>query len=191
MIWVIIESLSILIVYKQKNLSHIEDYDNYNLRAAMIHVIGDIVQSIGVVIAALLIYLYADMDKYDYWHMADPVCTYLFSILVIFTTIRIVRDCIRVLMEGTPKDIEINDFRDQLLLVDNVEEIHDLHIWSLSIGKPTMSVHIFVKGGKNEVLKSTTKICRKYGIYHSTIQIEDWKSKDHPNYIQCRHNIHY
>lgn len=78
----------------------------------MIHVIGDIIQSIGVVIAALLIYFYADLDEYNYWHLADPICTYLFSILVMFTTIQIVKDCIRVLMEGTPQDIEIKDFRE-------------------------------------------------------------------------------
>lgn len=68
----------------------------------MIHVIGDIIQSIGVVIAAVLIYLYAGTNKYDYWHLADPVCTYIFSILVLFTTFRISKDCIVVLMEGTP-----------------------------------------------------------------------------------------
>jgi len=79
----------------------------------MIHVIGDVIQSIGVVIAALLIYFYSDPDgSYDYWHLADPICTYLFSILVGFTTVRIVKDCIRVLMEGTPNDIEIKDFRE-------------------------------------------------------------------------------
>lgn len=131
------------------------------------------------------------MNKYDNWHLADPLCTYLFSIFVLFTTVRIVKDCIRVLMEGTPQDIEIKDFREQLLAVETVVEIHDLHIWSLSIGKPAMSAHIFVNGEKNKVLLNTTKICRQYGIYHSTIQIEDWESKDKPDYIKCKHNIHF
>lgn len=144
----------------------------------MIHVIGDIVQSIGVVIAALLIYFYGNTEQYDYWHLADPICTYLFSVLVMFTTVQIVKDCIRVLMEGTPQDIEIKDFREQLLQIDSVAEIHDLHIWSLSIGKPAMSAHIFANGDLNKVLKESTKICRQHGIYHSTIQIEDWQHKD-------------
>lgn len=78
----------------------------------MIHVIGDIIQSIGVVVAAVLIYFYANTDTYDEWHLADPICTYIFSILVVFTTVRIVKDCITVLMEGTPQDIEIKDFKD-------------------------------------------------------------------------------
>lgn len=73
----------------------------------MIHVIGDVIQSIGVVVAALLIYLLGDSEQFDYWHLADPICTYLFSILVMFTTFQIVKDCIRVLMEGSPSDIEV------------------------------------------------------------------------------------
>lgn len=78
-------------------------------------------------------------------------------------------------MEGTPQDIEIKDFREQLLKIDSVSEIHDLHIWSLSVGKPAMSAHIFASGDKNKVLKDSTKVCRQHGIYHSTIQIEDWE----------------
>lgn len=60
----------------------------------MIHVIGDTVQSIGVIIAALVIYFDPDLK------LADPICTFIFAILVIFTTVPVVKDCVRVLMEG-------------------------------------------------------------------------------------------
>jgi zinc transporter 2 len=89
----------------------IEESDNYNLRAAMIHVLGDILQSVGVLIAAILIYCFGrGKDEngniiWTYWQYADPGCTYLFSILVLFTTFGVAKSCIKVLMEGTPEGI--------------------------------------------------------------------------------------
>ena len=92
----------------------VEESDNYNLRAAMIHVIGDILQSIGVLIAAIMIYSFGRKtnDKGEIiwtdWQYADPCCTYLFSILVLFTTYGVAKSCIKVLMEGTPEGKYIN-----------------------------------------------------------------------------------
>jgi len=72
-----------------------------NIRAAIIHIIGDIVQSIGVVIAALVIFFFPEA------HIADPICTLLFTVLCIFTTIPIFIDCMSVLMEATPKQVDV------------------------------------------------------------------------------------
>lgn len=72
-----------------------------NIRAAIIHIIGDIVQSIGVVIAAAIIYFYPEA------HIADPICTLLFTFLCVFTTIPIFIDCMSILMEATPKQIDV------------------------------------------------------------------------------------
>ncbi|EGR34873.1 hypothetical protein IMG5_001020 [Ichthyophthirius multifiliis] len=174
---------------KRKNLSQISAKDNYNLRAAMIHVIGDIIQSIGVLIAALLIYFLDEKTKYI--HLADPICTYLFSVLVLFTTFPVAKECIKVLMEGTPTDINIKQFEAELNAIKDIEEIHDLHIWSLSKGKPSLSCHIFCKDNPKEVLKKATRLCRYYGIYHTTIQVEDYQDKGSKNYIKCDHNIHH
>jgi zinc transporter 2 len=79
-----------------------------NIRAALIHVIGDIVQSIGVIIAALIIYFIPE------WSIADPICTFIFSVIVIFTTVPIVKDCIAVLMEGTPPSVDTQKLFDDL-----------------------------------------------------------------------------
>ena len=79
---------------------HAEEEENINIRAAVVHVIGDMLQSIGVIIASVLIYIWPETKS------ADPICTYLFSILVIFTTIPVFKDCIRILMESKPKGIE-------------------------------------------------------------------------------------
>ena len=107
-----------------------------NIRAAIIHVIGDIIQSIGVVIAAIIIYFRPD------WHVVDPICTFIFTILCIFTTIPIFRDCVSILMEATPKDVDVIECFQDVLNLNEVEEIHDFHVWTLSMGKLSMSGHI-------------------------------------------------
>lgn len=82
-----------------------------NLRAAIIHILGDTIQSIGVIIAAIIIYFKPE------WHIADPLCTFLFTFLVMFTTIPIFLDCIQILMEATPKGFDIiKCFKDVLSL---------------------------------------------------------------------------
>jgi cation diffusion facilitator family transporter len=72
-----------------------------NIRAAIIHIIGDIIQSVGVVIASFIIYFKPD------WKVVDPLCTFVFSIIVIFTTFSITKKCISILMEATPYKSEI------------------------------------------------------------------------------------
>ena len=83
--------------------SVIHEHQNVNVRAALIHVIGDIIQSIGVIIAALIIYFKPE------WWLADPICTFFFSVLVIFTTVPVVKDCIKVLMEGAPEEVNLEE----------------------------------------------------------------------------------
>lgn len=80
-----------------------EERENMNVRAAIVHMIGDMVQSIGVIVAAVIIYVKPE------WKIADPICTFLFSILVMITTIPIFIDCMRILMESSPTDIEVLD----------------------------------------------------------------------------------
>ena len=80
-----------------------EDKENLNVRAAIVHMVGDMVQSIGVIAAALIIYLKPE------WKIADPICTFLFSILVMFTTIPVFSDCMRILMESAPVDMDVLD----------------------------------------------------------------------------------
>ena len=75
--------------------------ENVNIKAAAIHVIGDVIQSIGVLIAAIVIYFLPE------WSIIDPICTFVFSVIVFFTTITIAKDCISVLMEGVPTEVNM------------------------------------------------------------------------------------
>ncbi|RTG80653.1 solute carrier family 30 (zinc transporter), member 2 [Schistosoma bovis] len=98
---------------------------NITVRAAFIHVIGDLLQSIGVMIAAMVIYF---QPKYK---IIDPLCTFLFSLLVLITTINILRDALNVLMEATPRGLNFNEVKNSLMNINGVKEIHNLHMWKI------------------------------------------------------------
>ncbi|CAF0720355.1 unnamed protein product [Adineta ricciae] len=143
--------------------------NNINVRAAVIHVIGDFVQSVGVLCAAILIKL-----KPEY-KLADPICTFIFSILVLITTITIMRDIVVVLMEGVPSHVNYSGIVDDLLRLPDVRNAHSLHIWSLSTQKVALSVHIAIEneGDSMRVLTEAQEMLRRdHGISRSTIQIE-------------------
>ena len=146
-------------------------------------ILGDMIQSVGVVIASIIVFFQPT------WILADPICTLLFATLVMFTTFPVVKDCVGVLMEGTPVGIVITEFEEALYQIEGVVEVHDLHVWSLSAGKPTMSAHI-LSSNPHDTLKKATRVCRKYGIFHSTLQVEDIKYKNKKGAIKCDHNLH-
>lgn len=164
-----------------------------NVRAAFIHAIGDLIQSVGVLIAASLIWWRPS------WHIADPLCTFLFSVLVLASTWMLTRDTIVILMEGAPPGISHTLIREQLGAIPGVQEVHDLHIWSLAPGKVAATVHVVInwlalpnerKGERPQliqhgVLSSTdcpavyerilmqcqSIICAQ-GVHHVTIQVD-------------------
>jgi len=95
--------------------------------------------SVGVIIAALVIYF-----KPAFWY-ADPLCTYLFSVIVMVTTIPIIKSIISIMMEGAPEEIDIVKLEADIWNLSDgadITDVHDLHVWSLSAGKLSMSVHI-------------------------------------------------
>ena len=140
---------------------------NINVDAAFLHVLGDMLMSIGVIIAAIIIYFFPSL-----WY-ADPLCTYLFSIIVVVTTFPIIKNCISVMMEGAPKSFDLEDLRADIELAggEDIIDIHDLHVWTISMGKLSMSVHIkSVKPLKT--LAAVTDMCRRrYQLFHTTIQV--------------------
>ncbi|KNC80652.1 hypothetical protein SARC_06990 [Sphaeroforma arctica JP610] len=150
--------------------------ENINVKAAYIHVLGDLVQSIGVVIAAALV-----------WHnpelvWVDPICTFLFSILVLATTFNLMRDALHVLMEGVPKGIDVNALKEELESLPGVVISHDLHVWSITIGQPALAVHLCLEPEvctATVLLEAQHVICDNFGIHHSTVQLEQSNFDNH------------
>lgn len=144
---------------------------NINVRAAFIHVIGDVLQSIGVFVAALIIYFKPE------WAIADPICTFLFSIIVLYTTFSILKDALLVLMEGTPSYLEYTEVLKIFEEIEGVERVHNLRVWALSLNKIALSVHLAVNSDadpKHILDQATSAVHVKYNFYETTIQIEDY-----------------
>ncbi|XP_063352024.1 zinc transporter 2 [Pelmatolapia mariae] len=144
-------------------------HGNTSVRAAFIHVVGDLLQSVGVMVAATIIYFRPE------YKVADPICTFLFSVFVLCTTVTILRDVFRILMEGSPKGIEFNSVKEVLLSVKAVKSMHCLHLWALTLGQALVSVHLAVEEGTDQqsVLQEATDLLHtKFGFYSITIQVE-------------------
>ncbi|MFD1040273.1 cation diffusion facilitator family transporter [Virgibacillus byunsanensis] len=150
--------------------------ENLNLRAAFLHVLGDLLGSVGAIIAALLIIFLN-------WGWADPLASVIVAVLVLISGWRVSKDAIHVLMEGTPKNIELDDIIHTMEKVPGVISIHDLHVWSITSGQNALSCHAVVDGVLSihecqDLLRKIEHDLEHKGIEHVTIQMEN---KDHPH----------
>ena len=147
--------------------------ENPVIRAAYIHILGDMIQSAGVLLAALIIYFF--QDTHPGVRIVDPICTFCFAIVVLCTTFPVSRDCFYVLLESTPRDLDIESLYNDLSSIEGVISVHDIHLWNISIGRPSIALHIICESPK-DTLKIATQTCKNYGIKHCTIQAETKES---------------
>lgn len=144
---------------------------NINVRAAFIHVIGDIIQSVGVLVAALIIKLMPDPSS----KLADPICTFLFSIIVLFTTVFVLRDTLQIMMEGVPRDVDYNEIIADLESLPGVKMAHDLSVWALTIDKNAVAIHLAIdtNASHQTVLETANTVLKeKHKFLFTTIQVE-------------------
>ena len=171
--------------------SHGGGGDSLAVKAAFLHALGDMIMSIGVCVAASVIYI---GDKYFQKDLAlaDPICTFVFSVIVCCTVIPVIKQCVIVLMEGAP----VNFDTDQLIVdikacAKEGDEIrmHDFHLWSITPNKMALSAHLHTKN-PNQVLKDVTVMClKKYNIDHCTLQVED-DNEDNEHKFECEQTTH-
>ena len=150
--------------------------DNLNLRAAFLHVLSDLLGSVGAITAALLIIFFG-------WAWADPLASVVVAILVLISGWRVTKEAIHVLMEGTPTDVSIDRITDTIEKIPGVNNIHDLHVWSITSGKNALSGHVVIENGlsfeeSQLILREIEAAMIKQQITHITIQLE---SQDHPH----------
>ena len=124
---------------------------------------GDLVQSLGVIIISVTIHLEPS------WIFLDPVISIIFIIISILFSIKPAIEIINILTDSVPEGIKVTDIYKKLHRVKNVKSVHDLHIWNLAEGKPCFTCHILAEKDLEKVLLETTIECRKLGIYHTTI----------------------
>lgn len=121
-----------------------DHHENINIRGAIVHVIGDLVQSIGVAIAGCLIWIFGSESR---WYYADPICTFIFAGLVMLTTRALIKDMYRVLMEGAPEALELGTIQSVMASTAGVQDVHDLHVWDLTTGVTILTAHVRTRQG--------------------------------------------
>lgn len=155
-----------------------------NIRAALIHVLGDFLQSVGVLVSSVLIKIFGDSCK-----IVDPICTLMFAVIVLVTTSSVLRDTLRILAEGTPKNINYKQLYTDLLQIPGVSAVHDLHLWSLTADFPAASVHLAISSPADQqmVLLEANKILKsKHNISKTTVQVELSDPQESINCKECQ-----
>jgi len=141
---------------------------NLNLRATMWRMVGDALGSVGAIVAALCI-LVADLPR------ADAVAALMIAVLLIVSASRLVRDSVDILLEATPRHLDLEEIAREACALPGVVSIHDLHIWTVGPGFPAMSAHVDLAPGADPegVRKAIHRLLhQRYGIRHTTIQTE-------------------
>lgn len=146
------------------------DHKNLNLRAALLHVTGDIGASVGVVLAGGVILLTG-------WLYIDPLLSLGIAALIAWGAWGIVRETVNLLMEGTPREIDVAKVTGEISATEGVISVHDLHVWALSPQDVALSVHVVVdevplSDAEHLVRDLEQRLCAKFEIGHTTIQLE-------------------
>ncbi|WP_077603941.1 cation diffusion facilitator family transporter [Oceanobacillus sojae] len=156
--------------------------DNLNMRAAFLHVLGDLLGSVGAIVAALLMIFFQ-------WTWADTVASVLVAALILISGWRVTKDSVHILMEGAPLHVDLKEIVRTIENVEGIKGIHDLHVWSITSGQNALSCHIIVDG--NMMVEESQLLLRTVedelghkGIGHVTIQVET-NTHPHENSILC------
>lgn len=142
--------------------------ENLNMQGALRHVLADLLGSIGVIAAALVILLTG-------WSYADPIISVFIGVLVLFSSWKLLRESVNILLESSPPGIDAEEIGQKMVGVDGVEEVHDLHVWMVTSGFPALSAHVLV--GKDDDCHQKRRdleelLDEEFDIDHTTLQVD-------------------
>lgn len=157
--------------------------ENINMRGAYLHVMSDMLGSVGAIIAALLIMFF-------HFGWADPLASVIVAILVLRSGYKVSRSSIHILMEGTPDNVSIEKITEEIQKTDGVESIHDLHIWTITSNLNALSCHVVVDENRTisegeQLLQQIEHKLSHQNIQHSTLQLETI-GHSHNDSILCK-----
>lgn len=145
-------------------------HHDLNIRGAYLHVLGDTLSSFAVIIGGAVIFLTG-------YYIVDPVLSILISIVIIYSSLRLLRESVDILMERTPKHIDIEELKKEILDVEGVFSLHDLHVWSICSNVHALNAHLMVdnisvKDTENITWEVNKRLLQRYNIKHTTLQFE-------------------
>ena len=152
--------------------------ESLNLQGALRHVLADVLGSAGAMVAALVILATG-------WRYADPLISALIGLLVLVSSWRLLRESTNILLEGTPHGIDAEEVGKKMAGAEGVQEVHDLHIWTITSGFPALAAHVLVGHyedchARRRELEDLLK--HEYGIEHTTLQVDH--AGDHQSTLQ-------
>lgn len=146
--------------------------ESLNVRGAYLEVLGDALGSVAVIGSALVIMLTG-------WDLADPIASLLIALLILPRAISLLRDVVEVLMESSPREVDLDELRRHMVATPGVVDIHDLHVWTITSGMPVMSAHVVVDDSLTRLSEAHEVLDRLRGclaehfdVEHSTFQLE-------------------
>ncbi|XP_010521897.1 PREDICTED: metal tolerance protein B-like [Tarenaya hassleriana] len=142
---------------------------NINIQGAYLHVMADMIQSLGVMIGGAIIWAKPQ------WLVVDLICTLVFSAFALAATVPMLKNVFRILMESAPGNVDMTKLERGLRRINGVQDVHDLHVWEITVGRIVLSCHVLAIPGASprEILSDVRNYCRKaYGIHHVTVQVE-------------------
>lgn len=139
-----------------------------NLRAAYIHLVGDALGSVAVVVTGIVIVATG-------WPYADPIMGVLIAVYILVSAWSVLRESVLVLLESTPRGLDAEDIGRALVAQPGVVEVHDLHVWEISSGFPSLSAHVLVGAGQDchGIRRASEQmLTERFGITHTTLQVD-------------------
>ncbi len=145
-------------------------HTNLNIRGAYLHIIGDALSSIGVVIGGLVI-------LYTGWYLIDPILSIFISLVIIYGSWSLVKESVNILLESVPTHINIDTIAEEIAKIKGVREAYHIHVWTITSGVYAMSAHVLIDdrlvSGSREIIDEIRNLLSgKFNVLHSTIQLE-------------------
>jgi cobalt-zinc-cadmium efflux system protein len=142
--------------------------ESLNMRGVWLHTLTDALGSLQAVGAGLAVWLLG-------WRLADPIASALIGCLVVYSSWSLLRETLAVLMEAAPGHIDVDQVRAELLDVREVRDVHDLHVWTITSGRESLSAHVVTRDGlapRHLLSEIRRRLHDRFGIHHVTIQVE-------------------
>ncbi len=149
------------------SLLHSHAHDNLNVRGAYLHVLGDLLGSVGAIAAGVIVLTTG-------WTPADAIISAMIALLILFSAWKLMREATHVLLESVPAHIDMDRMLDALSSIDGLDEVHDVHVWTLTSGFVAISAHGVIDDptDHSRVLNEVRELVASHGIDHVTFQIE-------------------
>ncbi len=180
----IIASIGLIANFSMMRVLHPAQSGSLNMRSAYLHVIGDLLGSLGVILSGIILWA-------THWNPIDPIITILFSSAILYSSGKIIKQTIGILMESSPEGVDIGAIEQDLASIPGVKQVHSLHVWSVSSHRIALSVHLVAENTPQALDDAHRLIENNHHIHHMTIQVEDPASFQSRFCYDCENNYNH